>query len=108
MWLHSGSYPANILTADGTICGVTDFGDLFTGDPAVDLAAAWTLLPDGTADSFYGAHQPAPDAATLRRARGMGRDPHPRRPPRRRRRCPRPTRRQGHMGAQRDTATPHR
>ncbi|MEV4016001.1 hypothetical protein AB0J35_36420 [Nonomuraea angiospora] len=43
-----------------------DLGDLFAGDPAVDPAAAWTLLPD----SFCDAHQPALDAATLRRARG--------------------------------------
>jgi aminoglycoside phosphotransferase (APT) family kinase protein len=70
LWLHGDLHPANILTADGTICGVIDFGDLFAGDPAVDLAAAWTLLPDGAADRFYGAYQPAPDAATLRRARG--------------------------------------
>ncbi|MFE3454375.1 aminoglycoside phosphotransferase family protein [Nonomuraea sp. NPDC059194] len=70
LWLHGDLHPANVLTADGTICGVIDFGDLFAGDPACDLAAAWTLLPDGAADRFYAAYQPAPDAATLRRARG--------------------------------------
>ncbi|GLY86043.1 hypothetical protein Airi02_039720 [Actinoallomurus iriomotensis] len=47
-----------------------DFGGLFAGDPACDLAAAWTLLPDDTADRFHAAYRPAPDAATLRRARG--------------------------------------
>ena len=47
-----------------------DFGDLCAGDPACDLAAAWLLLPDGAADRFHAAYQPAPDAATLRRARG--------------------------------------
>jgi aminoglycoside phosphotransferase (APT) family kinase protein len=70
LWLHGDLHPANVLTADGTICGVIDFGDLFAGDPACDLAAAWTLLPDGAADRCYAAYQPAPDAATLRRARG--------------------------------------
>ncbi|MEV4179105.1 phosphotransferase [Nonomuraea sp. NPDC049709] len=70
LWLHGDLHPANVLTADGTICGVIDFGALFAGDPACDLSAAWTLLPDGTADRFYAAYQPAPDAATLRRARG--------------------------------------
>ncbi|MET8053979.1 aminoglycoside phosphotransferase family protein [Streptosporangium sp. NPDC005286] len=70
LWLHGDLHPANVLTADGTICGVIDFGDLFAGDPAVDLAAAWILLPDGTADRFHAAYQPAPEAATLRRARG--------------------------------------
>jgi len=70
LWLHGDLHPANVLTADGTFCGVIDFGDLCAGDPACDLAAAWVLLPDGAADRFFGAYQPAPDAATLRRARG--------------------------------------
>ncbi|MFI9740209.1 aminoglycoside phosphotransferase family protein [Nocardia sp. NPDC052278] len=70
LWLHGDLHPANVLTAEGTICGVIDFGDLFAGDPACDLAAAWILLPDGAADRFHAAYQPAPDAATLRRARG--------------------------------------
>ncbi|WP_442941951.1 phosphotransferase [Nonomuraea sp. NBC_00507] len=67
LWLHGDLHPANVLTADGTICGVIDFGDLFAGDPAVDLAAAWILLPDGTADRFFRACRPTPDVATLRR-----------------------------------------
>lgn len=70
LWLHADLHPANVLTADGTLCGVIDFGDLCAGDPACDLAAAWTLLPDGAADRFHRAYEPAPDAATLRRARG--------------------------------------
>ncbi|MFB7783825.1 aminoglycoside phosphotransferase family protein [Streptomyces vinaceus] len=70
LWLHGDLHPANILTADGTFCGVIDFGDLFAGDPACDLAAAWILLPDGAVDHFHRAYRPAPDAATLRRARG--------------------------------------
>lgn len=47
-----------------------DFGDLFAGGPAFDLAAAWILLPDGAADLFHETYRPSPDAATLRRARG--------------------------------------
>ncbi|TDD77692.1 aminoglycoside phosphotransferase family protein [Actinomadura darangshiensis] len=70
LWIHGDLHPANVLTTDGTISGVIDFGDLFAGDPAGDLAAAWNLLPDGTADRFHAAYEPAPDAATLRRARG--------------------------------------
>ncbi|MEU9020079.1 aminoglycoside phosphotransferase family protein [Actinomadura sp. NPDC048394] len=70
LWLHGDLHPANVLTEDGTVCGVVDFGDLFAGDPSIDLAAAWTLLPDGAADRFLAAYRPAPDAATLRRARG--------------------------------------
>lgn len=70
LWLHGDLHPANVLTSDGTLCGVIDFGDLFAGDPAVDLASTWLLLPDGGVDAFYGAYEPAVDDATLRRARG--------------------------------------
>lgn len=69
-WLHGDLHPANVLTADGTFCGVIDFGDLFAGDPACDLASGWVLLPDGAADRFHAAYQPSLDAATVRRARG--------------------------------------
>lgn len=70
LWLHGDLHPANILTTNGTFSGVIDFGDLFAGDPAFDLAAAWILLPDGAADLFHKTYQPTPDTATLRRARG--------------------------------------
>ncbi|MGW1540120.1 aminoglycoside phosphotransferase family protein [Streptomyces sp. NPDC002309] len=70
VWLHGDLHPANILTAEGTFCGVIDFGDLCAGDPAWDLAAAWILLPDGATDRFHEAYRPTPDTATLRRARG--------------------------------------
>jgi aminoglycoside phosphotransferase (APT) family kinase protein len=70
LWLHGDLHPANILTEGGSFCGVIDFGALCAGDPAIDLAAPWILLPDGAADRFYEAYRPAADAATLRRARG--------------------------------------
>lgn len=70
LWLHADLHPANVLTAEGTLCGVVDFGDLCAGDPAYDLAAGWLLLPDDTMDDFYAACQPKPDSATRRRARG--------------------------------------
>ncbi|MEV0778328.1 aminoglycoside phosphotransferase family protein [Streptomyces sp. NPDC050433] len=70
LWLHGDLHPANVLTTNGTFSGVIDFGDLFAGDPAYDLAAAWILLPDGAADRFHASYRPSPDAATLRRARG--------------------------------------
>ncbi|AZM48023.1 aminoglycoside phosphotransferase [Streptomyces sp. WAC 06738] len=72
LWQHGDLHPANVLTADGTLCGVVDFGDLCAGDPALDLAAAWILLPDdAAAERFLTAYGPAVDAATLRRARGV-------------------------------------
>jgi aminoglycoside phosphotransferase (APT) family kinase protein len=70
LWLHADLHPANVLTSGGTLSGVIDFGDLCAGDPAYDLSAAWVLLPDGAAGHFFAAYRPAPDAATMRRARG--------------------------------------
>ncbi|MDQ0988888.1 aminoglycoside phosphotransferase family protein [Streptomyces sp. V3I7] len=70
LWLHGDLHPANILTANGAFSGVIDFGDLFAGDPACDLAAAWILLPEGAVDRFHAAYRPSPDTASLRRARG--------------------------------------
>jgi aminoglycoside phosphotransferase (APT) family kinase protein len=46
LWLHGDLHPANVLTENGNLCGVVDFGDLCAGDPAGDLAACWILLDD--------------------------------------------------------------
>ncbi|WP_432487228.1 phosphotransferase [Kineococcus sp. SYSU DK018] len=70
VWVHGDLHPANVVVAGGTLAGVVDFGDLFAGDPALDLAAAWVLLPAGTAARFFAAYGRA-DEATVRRARGL-------------------------------------
>ncbi|WP_432991080.1 aminoglycoside phosphotransferase family protein [Dactylosporangium sp. CA-233914] len=68
-WIHGDLHPANVVVADGTLSGVIDFGELCAGDPAADLAAAWVLLPAGTAPRFLDAYGIADDAM-IRRARG--------------------------------------
>lgn len=70
VWVHGDLHPANVVVADGTLAGVVDFGDLFAGDPAWDLAAAWVLLPAGTAARFFDGYAQA-DEAAIRRARGL-------------------------------------
>lgn len=70
VWVHGDLHPANVVVSDGTLSGIVDFGDLFAGDPAWDLAAAWVLLPAGTVARFFGAYAQA-DGATIRRARGL-------------------------------------
>ena len=70
VWVHGDLHPANVVVAAGTLSGVVDFGDVFAGDPALDLAAAWVLLPAGLAGRFLRAYAVA-DEATLRRARGL-------------------------------------
>jgi aminoglycoside phosphotransferase (APT) family kinase protein len=70
VWVHGDLHPANVVVADGTLAGVVDFGDVFAGDPAWDLAAAWVLLPAGGAPRFFDRYARADDAA-VRRARGL-------------------------------------
>ena len=70
VWVHGDLHPANVVVADGTLSGVVDFGDMFAGDPAADLAAAWVLLPAGMADRFFASYADA-DEATVQRARGL-------------------------------------
>ncbi|MFD7654325.1 aminoglycoside phosphotransferase family protein [Actinosynnema sp. NPDC059797] len=68
-WLHGDLHPANAVVRDGALAGVVDFGELCAGDPAIDLSAAWVLLPAGAADRFFDAYGDA-DEATVTRARG--------------------------------------
>jgi aminoglycoside phosphotransferase (APT) family kinase protein len=48
-WIHGDLHARNILTLEGTITGVIDWGDMTSGDPAIDLACLWMLLPDEAA-----------------------------------------------------------
>ncbi|GAB3458023.1 aminoglycoside phosphotransferase family protein [Streptomonospora sediminis] len=70
VWVHGDLHPANVIVSDGTLAGVIDFGDMFAGDPAWDLAAAWVVLPAGGAARFFGEYTQV-DEATIRRARGL-------------------------------------
>lgn len=68
MWLHGDMHPANVVTTEGTLAGIIDFGDICAGDPATDVAAAWTLLPDQAIRHFLAAY--GADPALIQRARG--------------------------------------
>ncbi|TXS38465.1 aminoglycoside phosphotransferase family protein [Streptomyces sp. OR43] len=70
VWVHGDLHPANVVVADGTLSGIVDFGSMVAGDPAWDLAAAWVLLPAGTAARFFDVYARA-DEAAIRRARGL-------------------------------------
>ena len=68
LWLHGDLHPANILTRNGRLAAVLDFGDLTSGDPASDLATAWlTFDEDGRAEFRSGLDY---DEDTWRRAQG--------------------------------------
>lgn len=68
VWIHADLQPGNMLTADRRLTAVIDFGCLGLGDPAVDLIAAWYVLPAAARDTFRTAAE-ADDAAW---ARGIG------------------------------------
>lgn len=42
VWIHGDLAPTNILLRDGRLHAVIDFGNSSIGDPACDLALAWT------------------------------------------------------------------
>lgn len=52
VWIHGDVAPGNLLVADGRLSAVIDFGTCGVGDPACDLAFAWTFLDDNARDTF--------------------------------------------------------
>ncbi len=69
VWIHGDLHPANLITRDGNIVAVVDFGDIAGGDPATDLASAWMLF-DGTLRSTFRAAYGNDDDDLWARARG--------------------------------------
>ncbi|MFF7365015.1 phosphotransferase [Streptomyces sp. NPDC008125] len=68
VWSHGDLQPGNILIKEGRLGAVIDFGCVGLADPALDLMAAWYLLPATARPRFRTAL--AADDATWRRARG--------------------------------------
>ncbi|MFE3902588.1 aminoglycoside phosphotransferase family protein [Streptomyces sp. NPDC059153] len=68
VWIHADLQPGNLLLANGRLSAVIDFGCMGLGDAAVDLIAAWYLLPAHARGVFRTALR-ADDAAW---ARGRG------------------------------------
>lgn len=44
VWVHGDVSAGNLLVKDGILSAVIDFGQLAVGDPACDLAIAWTFF----------------------------------------------------------------
>jgi aminoglycoside phosphotransferase (APT) family kinase protein len=68
VWVHGDVAAGNLLVKDGRLSAVIDFGSCAVGDPACDLAIAWTAL-DGEAREAFRTGLPL-DAGTWARARG--------------------------------------
>ncbi|WP_430646785.1 aminoglycoside phosphotransferase family protein [Agromyces sp. GXS1127] len=76
-WVHGDPHPGNLLVARGAggglrLAALLDFGDLTSGDPATDLAAAWLVFDaDGRARFRRRVEElRSTDAADWARARG--------------------------------------
>ena len=72
LWVHGDLHPANLLTHQGRLQAVLDFGDLTSGDPATDLAAAWLVFDATGRERFRAAidRSRPTDDATWQRAAG--------------------------------------
>ncbi|TDD81516.1 aminoglycoside phosphotransferase family protein [Actinomadura rubrisoli] len=68
VWFHGDFHTGNLLTVDGRLSAVIDFGELGIGDPARDLIIAFTLMSAGTRAAFRAAL--GVDDATWTRGRG--------------------------------------
>ncbi len=68
VWFHGDVAVGNLLTREGALSAVIDFGSCGIGDPACDLVMAWTYFAPDARDAFHDAV--ALDEATWRRARG--------------------------------------
>jgi aminoglycoside phosphotransferase (APT) family kinase protein len=68
VWVHGDIAPGNLLVERGRLCAVIDFGQACVGDPACDLAIAWSYL-EGPARAAFRRGLPL-DAATWARGRG--------------------------------------
>ncbi len=70
VWVHADPHPENLLTRQGRLAAVIDFGGLGVGDPACDMLPAWSLLTAQTRDLFRA--EAKVDNATWAPGRGWG------------------------------------
>ncbi|MFJ3086581.1 aminoglycoside phosphotransferase family protein [Streptomyces sp. NPDC086838] len=68
VWVHGDFHTGNLLTVEGRLSAVIDFGGFGLGDPACDLMIAFTLMSAGGRAAFRAAL--GPDDATWTRGRG--------------------------------------
>lgn len=70
VWVHGDVHPGNVVLEGDRIVALIDFGDLSSGDPACDLAAAWLMFTPVGRARFRQRLGDRYDAATWLRARG--------------------------------------
>lgn len=70
VWVHGDVHPGNLIADGGRLSAMIDFGDLCGGDPACDLAIAWTGFTPVGRSRFRRRLGDRYDEATWLRARG--------------------------------------
>jgi aminoglycoside phosphotransferase (APT) family kinase protein len=55
VWIHGDMHPGNLVTHEGALTGIIDFGDVTAGDPAYDLAIAWLAFDAQGRERFIAA-----------------------------------------------------
>jgi aminoglycoside phosphotransferase (APT) family kinase protein len=68
VWVHGDMTASNLLVTDGRLSAVLDFGCSAVGDPACDLAIAWTFFRGDGRQAFR--HALSVDDGTWARGRG--------------------------------------
>jgi aminoglycoside phosphotransferase (APT) family kinase protein len=68
-FVHGDLIPGNVLVQEGWVTGVVDWGCAFYGDPARDLAPAWSILGPKGREVFR--EILAPDEASWARGRAL-------------------------------------
>ena len=69
VWIHGDLHPGNVIVDDDGLAALIDFGDVTAGDPAYDLAAAWTLFDEEGRALFRASTGDRYDDATWVRAK---------------------------------------
>lgn len=70
LWVHGDVHPGNLIADGGRLTAIIDFGDMCGGDPACDLAIAWTGFTTAGRRRFRDRLGEQYDEATWVRARG--------------------------------------
>lgn len=64
--LHGDLHARHVLIGDGRVAGVIDWGDVCTGDPAVDLSIAFSAFSGAAREAFVAAYGPIDRLTSLR------------------------------------------
>ncbi len=67
-WIHGDLHPNNVVTDNGALVSVVDWGDMTAGDASTDLSSVWSLFEPSLHDGFWAAYGPVTEE-TRNRAR---------------------------------------